>query len=246
MKTQELNNALTPLVNASQTDNRQPSTAYSEGDIKYSPLLPTGWFLACTVSGMSSASELVVPSPVEEGDEITDGGVTWKIKKIGGAGDAGDGVPLAAILPLAHNSTIPSGYLLCDGSAVSRTMFPDLFAAIGTMYGAGDGSTTFNVPNLTNGAITKLLNNAGALDDATPVYMSFTDNRKWKFISNISSYGDSHIGPNIQQDSSAPAYDPTSHTPNTTAFADMTDANTALIAYLSQNQLATRYIIKYE
>lgn len=147
LKAQELNNALTPLVNANQTDNRQPSTAYSEGDIKYSPLLPTGWFLACTVSGMSSASELVVPSPVEEGDEITDGGVTWIIKKIGGVGDAGDGVPLGAILPLAHNSTLPVGYLLCDGSAVSRTMFPDLYDAIGTTYGAGDGSTTFNVPD---------------------------------------------------------------------------------------------------
>lgn len=147
LKAQELNNALTPLVNANQTDNRQPSTAYSEGDIKYSPLLPTGWFLACTVSGMSSASELVVPSPVEEGDEITDGGVTWKIKKIGGAGDAGDGVPLGAIIAYSANGDLPSGYLLCDGSAVSRTMFADLFAAIGTTYGAGDGSTTFNVPD---------------------------------------------------------------------------------------------------
>jgi len=151
LKAQELNNALTPLVNANQTDNRQPSTTYSEGDIKYSPLLPTGWFLACTVSGMSSASELVVPSPVEEGDEITDGGVTWKIKKIGGAGDAGDGVPLGAIIAYSANGELPSGYLLCDGSAVSRTMFPDLFAAIGTTYGAGDGSTTFNLPNYADG-----------------------------------------------------------------------------------------------
>lgn len=146
-KMKELNDGLTPLVNASQTDNRQPSTAYSEGDIKYSPLLPTGWFLACTVSGTSSASELVVPSPVAEGDEITDGAVTWTIRKIGGAGGAGDGVPLGAILPLAHNSTVPAGYLLCDGAAVSRTMYPDLFATIGTTYGAGDGSTTFNVPD---------------------------------------------------------------------------------------------------
>ena len=149
-KLKELNDELTPLVNADTADSRQPSTTYSEGDIKYSPLLPTGWFLACTVSGMSSASELVVPSPVEEGDEITDGGVTWKIKKIGGAGDAGDGVPLGAILPLAHNSTVPAGYLLCDGAAVSRTMYPDLFSVIGTTYGAGDGSTTFNLPDLTD------------------------------------------------------------------------------------------------
>ena len=146
-KTQELNNALTPLVNANQTDNRQPSTAYSEGNIKYSPLLPTGWFLTCTVSGTTSASELVVPSPVAEGDEITDGDVTWKVKKIGGAGDAGDGVPLGAIIAYSANGELPTGYLLCDGAAVSRTMYPDLFAAIGTTYGAGDGSTTFNVPD---------------------------------------------------------------------------------------------------
>lgn len=41
----------------------------------------------------------------------------------------------------------PTGWLLCDGSAVSRTTYADLFAAIGTQYGAGDGSTTFNVPD---------------------------------------------------------------------------------------------------
>ena len=45
-------------------------------------------------------------------------------------------------------STAPTGYLMCDGSAVSRTTYADLFKAIGTTYGTGDGSTTFNVPNL--------------------------------------------------------------------------------------------------
>lgn len=42
----------------------------------------------------------------------------------------------------------PFGYLLCDGSAVSRTAYSALFAVIGTTYGVGNGSTTFNVPNL--------------------------------------------------------------------------------------------------
>tara|TARA_R100001594_G_scaffold147493_1_gene200586 strand:+ start:507 stop:1133 length:627 start_codon:yes stop_codon:yes gene_type:complete len=42
----------------------------------------------------------------------------------------------------------PDGYVLCDGAAISRTTFADLFAVIGTTYGAGDTSTTFNVPNL--------------------------------------------------------------------------------------------------
>lgn len=44
--------------------------------------------------------------------------------------------------------TIPDGWLLCDGSAVSRTDYADLYAVIGDTYGAGDGTTTFNLPNL--------------------------------------------------------------------------------------------------
>ena len=43
--------------------------------------------------------------------------------------------------------TVPNGYLLCDGRAVSRTTYSKLFQAIGTIYGSGDGSTTFNLPN---------------------------------------------------------------------------------------------------
>jgi microcystin-dependent protein len=42
----------------------------------------------------------------------------------------------------------PAGWRICDGSAVSRTEFSDLFAVLGTAHGAGDGATTFNVPNL--------------------------------------------------------------------------------------------------
>jgi microcystin-dependent protein len=45
-------------------------------------------------------------------------------------------------------STIPEHFLACDGSAVSRTTYSALFSVIGTAYGAGDGSTTFNLPDL--------------------------------------------------------------------------------------------------
>lgn len=45
-------------------------------------------------------------------------------------------------------STAPTGFLFCDGSAVSRTTFARLFAVIGTTFGSGDGSTTFNLPDL--------------------------------------------------------------------------------------------------
>lgn len=51
------------------------------------------------------------------------------------------------IIAISH-STVPTGYLLCNGSAVSRTTYANLFKAIGSTYGSGDGSSTFNLPNL--------------------------------------------------------------------------------------------------
>jgi phage-related tail fiber protein len=45
-------------------------------------------------------------------------------------------------------ATIPNGWLECDGAAVSRATYADLFAAIGVTFGTGDGSTTFNIPDL--------------------------------------------------------------------------------------------------
>jgi microcystin-dependent protein len=56
-------------------------------------------------------------------------------------------VPPGSISAYAGIS-VPGGWLHCDGSALDRTIYADLFAAIGTTFGAGDGETTFNIPNL--------------------------------------------------------------------------------------------------
>ena len=63
-------------------------------------------------------------------------------------------VPTGVFLPYG-GLTAPSGWLLCDGSAVSRTTYANLFAVIGTRYGAGNGSTTFNVPKLNDGSFVR-------------------------------------------------------------------------------------------
>ncbi len=55
-------------------------------------------------------------------------------------------VPIGAVMPFS-TGTAPAGYLNCDGTAISRTTFSDLFDVIGTAYGVGDGSTTYNVPD---------------------------------------------------------------------------------------------------
>lgn len=55
--------------------------------------------------------------------------------------------PIGEITMWATN-TAPTGWLVCDGSPISRSTYIDLFGVLGTTYGAGDGSTTFNLPNL--------------------------------------------------------------------------------------------------
>ena len=59
-----------------------------------------------------------------------------------------DSMPVGAILWYANTSTAPLGWIPADGSAVSRTTYATLFVVIGTTYGSGDGSTTFNVPSV--------------------------------------------------------------------------------------------------
>lgn len=58
-------------------------------------------------------------------------------------------VPTGSVLPYGGIlGTAPAGWLICDGAAVSRTTYAALFTAIGTSFGAGNGSTTFNLPDL--------------------------------------------------------------------------------------------------
>jgi len=59
----------------------------------------------------------------------------------------------------------PSGWLLCDGRAVSRTAYASLFSALGTSYGVGDGSTTFNIPDF-RGRFARYMDNMGTAQGA--------------------------------------------------------------------------------
>jgi phage-related tail fiber protein len=63
------------------------------------------------------------------------------------AGFSPSGIPTGQVIYTATSSA-PTGYLKCNGAAISRTTYAGLFAAIGVIFGSGDGSTTFNVPDL--------------------------------------------------------------------------------------------------
>ena len=71
-------------------------------------------------------------------------------------------------------ASVPSGYLDCDGAAVSRTTYADLFAVIGTTYGSGDGSTTFNVPDIKDRCCRGGSNNLGVTAGANSQQASIT------------------------------------------------------------------------
>lgn len=109
------------------------------------------WFQALFVragemeaSSLNEIEESIAAIPERSG--IADGAVTTT--KI--ADDAVTGPKLGIpglVFPFA-GSAVPAGMLLCGGQAVSRATYAALFAVIGTTYGSGDGSTTFNVPDL--------------------------------------------------------------------------------------------------
>lgn len=96
--------------------------------------------------------------PPTDGDILVRHAGEWKRVKAGSVTDVltvtsantpnwSQPLPSGCIQMFAGN-TIPSGWLECDGSAVSRTTYASLFAAIGTTWGTGDGSTTFNLPDM--------------------------------------------------------------------------------------------------
>lgn len=80
-------------------------------------------------------------SSIPEINKITDNNMN-EIKQVVNANAP------AGVISMYAGSTAPSGWLICDGRAVSRTTYSRLFSAIRTTYGAGNGSTTFNLPNL--------------------------------------------------------------------------------------------------
>ena len=59
----------------------------------------------------------------------------------------GESLPIGSMIPFGSQENIPSNWKVCDGSAISRETYAELFDVIGTSYGAGDGSTTFNLPD---------------------------------------------------------------------------------------------------
>ena len=133
-----------------------------------------------------------------------------------------DSLPVGIILeyPITSSYAVPDGYRLCDGSAISRTTYSELFALIGTKYGLGDGSTTFNLPDYrgrtpvcykngdsdfayigeTGGSKTDDLSNAYAkmIDDGSgKLYINVSGGKNWDSTNYLTVSGSTSASQNL-------------------------------------------------
>jgi len=124
-----------------------------------------------------------------------------------------EGIPSGTIVPWS-DASIPSGFLECNGQAVSRSTYATLFGIISTTYGVGDGSTTFNVPDLqdnvavgksgtknlgsTGGAntVTSTGNIAGSTANATLSTAQLASHTHPVTINNLRNIGNNEVSPN--------------------------------------------------
>ena len=155
--------------------------------------------------------------------------------------------PIGTIYAFAGNN-IPNGYLPCNGSAISRTTYADLFAVIGTTYGSGDSSTTFNLPNLSTNLISNVSTGnlqvkgngiALGLTDGTNNY-GLSDTRSgtlnWSpLVSNDKAYG-KPVGGTTEESGK-----------NRVSFMGITTdgSKSGMIVPMSATKTTVKYIIKY-
>ena len=115
---------------------------------------------------------------------------------VGGGAGGGDSAPIGQVSMYA-GSTAPNGFLMCDGSAVSRTTYSDLYNVIGTTYGTGDGSTTFNLPNIKGRVVVMIDSNdtdfdtlgetgGSKTDSLSNAYTKMVDDGNGKLYFNVS------------------------------------------------------------
>lgn len=99
-------------------------------------------------ANLTAVGDLTLAGDITVGGTITAGSLSGFIHNHENDAEGGRVIPAGCLMPWAGNGVAPDGWLICNGQTVLRTSYPDLFTAIGTAFGAGDGSTTFQIPNL--------------------------------------------------------------------------------------------------
>lgn len=148
-------------VSAGALQTLERNTAYKVGDIAYTTQLPAGYYLECVTAGTTGNTEPTFGT----GRVTLDGTAEWSVQQSASVASVEGIAPIGSVVAYAGTS-VPSGYLACNGAAISRTTYAKLFDVIGTTYGSGDGSTTFNLPNLENNSFMEFSSSVGTAKSA--------------------------------------------------------------------------------
>lgn len=135
--------------------------------IDYDPTNTFNWGLTLGTIGFSTVPYAFTSGSVT--NIITTGANNGDILKYNSSTskwEPGANIPIGTVVPFA-GSVVPSGWMLCDGSAISRTTYAALFAVIGNSWGAGDYTTTFNLPDMRGVFMRGLDGSAGNDPDKT-------------------------------------------------------------------------------
>ena len=146
-------------------------TIQAQGDIRLADSDSSNWVALQAASTVSSNLTFTLPSADGSNGQMlqTNGSGVLSFTTV-------QGVPSGAVFCIAV-ATVPSDYLECNGAAVSRTTYSALFAVVGTAYGAGNGSSTFNVPDL-RGEFVRGFDNGKGTDSGRSIATAQSDQNK--------------------------------------------------------------------
>ena len=152
-------------------------------------------------------------------------------------------LPIGLIAPYGADSA-PDGWLICDGSAVLRTTYSDLFDVIGVSHGVGNGTTTFNIPDLV-GYFVRGLDKSASVDPDVRDFASVQEDGIKKHYHNVTqnTYGTSALSANVQRGDAA-EQDVTNVNKTTGPYSVGDDSYVGLTETRPKN-VALNYIIKY-
>jgi hypothetical protein len=166
-----------------------------------------------------------------------------------GGGSGLDSLPVGAIIPYVSTSTIPADFLYCDGSAKSRTTYASLFLIIGTKFGTGDGSTTFNVPDFRGSFLRGIDNGRGWDSEANRVIGSMeTDTMQGHWHDDLNYFHNGNVvAPSAGSTGSMPAVaGGTTGSPVKSPITDGTNGTPRTGPETRPKNTAVAYIIKYQ
>jgi microcystin-dependent protein len=132
---EDINAAISYMVGLVDAKVYNPDTTYN----------PTGFQVPDFVYGSDGGTYVCIGTNVLADNPVGSVSGNWAMVTAA-ISSAVEGVPVGSVITIAGES-IPSGYVECDGAELSRASYSELYGVIGLMYGVGDGSTTFNLPD---------------------------------------------------------------------------------------------------